>query len=254
MSESVLLHDTSNGVRLLRINRPEKLNSVTPELSYALAEAMESAMCDPVVKVVGLTGQGRAFCAGADLGGAKSSGYGEDKLDDFGVAGRLVFAARVTGDKPIITGVNGLAMGVGVALAMLGDIRMAAASATFTPGYARVATSPDGGLSWTLPQAIGHEKAMRFLLEGNSISAQEALQLGMVGEVVTDDKFEERFLEYCCLIAKNSMYALRQTKRLIVKSELTHDIGSQIRDEMRYNDRGLRSDDGRAAVKKFFKP
>ena len=253
MSESLVLQETIDGVRVLRLNRPDNLNGVTPELSFELADALESAMRDPDVRVIGLTGQGKAFCAGADLGGSKNSDFAQDRLDDFGAAGRIVFAARVTGDKPVIAGINGLAMGVGVAFAMLGDMRIASTAAKFSPGYARVATSPDGGLTWTLPQAIGHERTMRFLLEGKTLEAEEALRIGMVGELVDAEGFDDSFLTYCKKISENSPYALRQTKRLITKSELSHDLASLIQDELRYVYRGLKSDDAKTAIKALFK-
>lgn len=253
MNEAPVLQETVDSVSFIRLNRPDKLNGITPELSAALGGALEAAVKDPEVKVIGLTGNGKGFCAGADLAGSKSAGFIQDKLDDTGWAGRIVNAARVTGDKPLITGVNGLAMGAGLSLAMLGDIRMASSEATFAPGYARVATSPDIGLTWTLPQAIGHEQAMRFLFEGKILSAEEALKIGLVGEVVDADGFEAAFVGYCKKIAENSEYTLRQTKRLILKSELSHDIPSLIQDELRYVYRGLKSDDAKAAILKLFK-
>jgi 2-(1,2-epoxy-1,2-dihydrophenyl)acetyl-CoA isomerase len=250
MSRSTLQEETIDGVRLIRLNRPEKMNGITPQLSVELAEALEEAQQDANVRVIGLTGNGKAFCAGADLGG--KGDFSQDKLDDFTWAGRILYATRVTGDKPVITGINGLAMGAGVSFAMLGDIRMASSKATFSPGYCRVATSPDGGVTWTLPQAIGHEQAMRFFLEGETLSAEDALKIGMIGEVVKAEKFEESFISYCKKIAKNSEYTLRQTKRLIIKSELSHDIASLVQDELRYVSRGLRSDDAKEAIKKLF--
>jgi 1,4-dihydroxy-2-naphthoyl-CoA synthase len=119
-------------------------------------------------------------------------------------------------EKPILVGVNGVAVGIGVSLAMSGDIRLASPSARFHPGYARVGASPDGGLTWTLPEAIGYERAMRFFLENRMVPASEALAIGMVGEVTeTDDAFEPRFLEYGQLLAAIAPIAARQTKHLV---------------------------------------
>lgn len=252
MSEASILQENIEGVSFIRFNRPDKMNSITPQFSIALGEALEAAVIDPEVKVIGITGNGSAFCAGADLGGSKNSDFVEDKLDDTGWAGRIVNACRVTGDKPVITGINGLAMGAGVSLAMLGDIRLASSAATFSPGYARVATSPDIGLTWTLPQAVGHEQAMRFLFEGKKLSAEDALKIGMVGEVLDAENFDKSFIAYCKKIAENSAYTLRQSKRLIIKSELSHDISSLVQDELRYVYRGLKSDDAKAAIMKLF--
>lgn len=250
--DSVLLHETLDGVRVLRLNRPNKMNGITAELAVAIIEAMEAAQSDNNVRVVGLTGEGRGFCAGADIGGSKFSDFSPDPIDDLGVIGRLALAIRVNCDKPVIAGINGMAIGGGVALAMIADIRIASSAATFNPGYARIATSPDCGLTWTLPQAIGHEQAMRFLLEQETLNAEAALRIGMVGEVAAADGFDESFINYCKKIAQASPYALRQTKSLINKAEIGIDLNSLLQDEVRCANRGIKSSDGQAAIKALF--
>ena len=123
-------------------------------------------------------------------------------------------------EKPILAGVNGVAVGAGVSLAMNADIRIAAPSARFHPGYARVGLSPDLGLTWTLPRAIGYERAMRFLLEQRMVPASEALALGLVSEVVErDEDLEDRLLEYGTMLASVAPIAARQTKRLMVRAD-----------------------------------
>ena len=118
------------------------------------------------------------------------------------VSGNFAMLLRVECGKPVIAGLNGVAVGIGVSLAMAADMRIAAPSARFHPGYARVGTSPDGGATWTVTQAVGYERAMRFFLEQRMLSADEALRIGMVGEVAdSDDVFEERFLKYGQVIA-----------------------------------------------------
>lgn len=251
-SDSVLLHETIEGVRVLRLNRPHKMNGINAELALTIVEAMEAAQKDPEVRVVAITGEGKAFCSGADISGSKFSDFAPDDLDDLGLIGRLPLSIRINCDKPVIAGINGMAMGGGVALAMMADIRMASTAATFSPGYVRIATAPDGGLTWTLPQAIGHEQAMRFLLEQETIGAEKALNLGMVGEVVDAEAFDESFLAYCKKLAKASPYALRQTKALINKSELGIDLKSLLQDEIRCANRGIMSEDGKAAIRAIF--
>lgn len=254
MSKPVLLQETLDGVRILRLNRPEKMNALNEELVAALLEAMDVAVKEKAIRVIGITGQGRGFCAGADLGGSKSSDSTVDSLDDLGSVGRLVIAVRVACDKPVIAGINGIAIGAGLALAMLADMRIASSAATFNPGYARVATSPDCGLSWTLPQAVGHEHAMRFLLERETVDAQAALKIGLVGEVVETDTFDEAFSAYCKKIASVAPIALQQTKRLVNKASFNTDLESHLRDELRYVNRGLRSEAGQDAMRAIFKP
>jgi 2-(1,2-epoxy-1,2-dihydrophenyl)acetyl-CoA isomerase len=169
-------------------------------------------------------------------------------VDDLGWVGRFPLAMRRDCDKPIVVGVNGVAVGAGVALAMCADIRIASTSARFHPGYVRAGTSPDGGLSWTLPQAIGPERALRFLLEQRMIDADEALRLGIVSECVAPDTLEATLLAQCERLAEAAPLAVRQTKRLVHRAGLSDDLEAHLRDEMRYVYRGLRSQDGREAV------
>lgn len=251
--EPVLLEKNVDGVRILRLNRPEKMNGINGEMIKALVGALGAATRDETVRVIGITGAGRAFCAGADLGDSKASDFKLDKLDDVGFVGRLALAIRVECDKPVIAGVNGLAVGGGVALAMLADMRIASSAATFNPGYARAGLSPDAGLSWTLPQAVGHERAMRFLLEQEKIDAETALRMGLVGQVVEAERFEEVFLDYCKKIASGAPLALRHTKRLVSRAGLGIDLESQLRDENHYVDRCGRSEDAKEAIRALFK-
>ena len=186
-SEPVLLEESRNGVRILRLNRPEKKNALSNELTQALVRSVEEAASDDEVRVVALTGVGGAFCSGADLSPRKSTDPPPESVEK--IADRvvqLVTGIRVTCEKPVIAGIDGIAIGAGLALAMLADIRMASSAARFHPGYARVGTSPDCGLTWTLPAAIGREPAMRFFLEPEFHDANAALALGLVGEVVDD--------------------------------------------------------------------
>jgi 2-(1,2-epoxy-1,2-dihydrophenyl)acetyl-CoA isomerase len=245
----VLLEETSGHVRLLTLNRPEKKNALSNELIQALVAAFEAAAADDDVRVVGLTGAGDAFCAGADLA-APVSGADRAAMADHVV--RLVRCMRVDCEKPVIAGIDGIAIGAGLSLALCADIRIASSRARFHPGYARVGTSPDCGLTWTLPQAIGRERALRFLLEPRMHAAGEALALGLVGEVVPEERFEEAFLSYCRELAGIAPLASRQTKRLVTRADLLDDLDAHLREELDLAARALRSPDGRDAVKAIF--
>jgi len=253
--DAVLESETHGPVRLLRLNRPERKNALSDALGWAVVAAVEEAAHDDAIRVVALTGRGDAFCSGVDLGDAPAAGAArgplseqDDRVDDLGWVGRFPLVMRVACDKPVVAGVNGVAVGAGMALAMCADLRIAGSRARFHPGYVRAGTSPDGGLSWTLPQLIGSERALRFLLEQRMIDAEEALRLGLVGELVEADALEERLLAYCALLAEAAPLAVRQTKRLVHRAGLGTDLEAHLRDEMRYVYRGLRSEDGREAV------
>ena len=259
----VLLEETHGGVRVLRLNRPRKKNALNTALIVDLVRAFRAAAHDAEVRVVGLIGQGGTFCAGADLSdgttrgerGDQRGGETADKtagarsLDDLGAIGRLVLMMRFECDKPIIAGMEGTAIGAGLSLAMCADMRIASATARVHPGYARAGTSPDGGLSWTLPQTIGHERALRFLLEQRMVDAQEAHGLGLVGELVEPEGLEAAFMAYCERMARVAPIAARQTKRLVARAGLRTDLEAHLREELVYALRGLRSEDGKEAVR-----
>jgi 2-(1,2-epoxy-1,2-dihydrophenyl)acetyl-CoA isomerase len=245
----VLLEETLEGVRILRLNRPQKKNALSSELISAIIHAVEGAIEDDEIRVVGIIGEGDAFCSGADLMDSKPAAPGV-RMDEQII--RLVKGICVDCEKPVIAGIDGIAIGAGVSLAMMADMRMASSKARFHPGYARIGTSPDGGLSWTLPQAVGHERAMRFLLEQEMLGADAALEMGLVGEVADADGFEDAFLGYCGLIATVAPLAARQTKRLMRRVGLLDDLESHLRDELKYTMRGLKSADGREAVRAIF--
>ncbi|MCP4906554.1 MAG: hypothetical protein GY910_16390 [bacterium] len=249
-SGPVLLKETRNGVRFLRMNRPEKKNALSNELTSQLVRGIEEAASDDAVRVVALMGEGGAFCSGADLSRREPGDPLPESVEQ--TADRvvqLVTGFRVTCEKPVIAGIDGIAIGAGLALAMCADIRMASSKALFHPGYARAATSPDCGLSWTLPATIGREQAMRFFLDPEMHDADTALALGLVGEVVPAEGFEQTFTAYCEKIAEIAPLAATQTKRLISRIGLPDDLEAHLRDELAYAARGLKSEDGREAVR-----
>jgi 2-(1,2-epoxy-1,2-dihydrophenyl)acetyl-CoA isomerase len=202
--------------------------------------------------VVGLTGAGDAFCSGADLSPRSAGASSPRRSDAAEHVVRLVRGIRVDCEKPVVAGIGGIAIGAGLSLALCADMRVASSAARFHPGYARAGSSPDCGLSWTLPEAIGRERAMRFLLEPRMHAADEALALGLVGEVVPADGFEEAFRAYCHKIAEVAPLAARQTKRLVTRAGLLADLEAHLRDELELARRALSSEDGREAVRAIF--
>jgi 2-(1,2-epoxy-1,2-dihydrophenyl)acetyl-CoA isomerase len=254
MGEVLTIRDTGR-VRTVVLARPEKKNALSHELAWAVVTAVETAARDDGIWVVAITGSGDAFCSGLDLGGP-----GEDTsplsaqerlMDDISWVGRFPLVLRHVCDKPVVAGVNGVAAGAGLSLAMAADIRVGAASMRFVAGYPRIGASPDGGLTWTLPQAIGYEAAMRFFLENRSVDAQEALRLGMVSEVVPDDRFDARLAEYCAELAERAPIAARLTKRAVARATAI-DLESHVRYELANIRRAFQTEDAAEARKAFF--
>ena len=190
---TVLVSDT-DGVRTLTLNRPGSFNSFNLELKDALLEALTDATADDSVRAVVLTGAGRAFCAGQDLKEHLQLVQAQDPRiattvrDFYNVA-----ISAITGmPKPVVAAVNGAAAGAGAAFAYACDLRIAAASASFSMAFAGVALSADSGASFTLPRLIGAGRASKMMLLGERVGAAEALEIGMVDEVVPDEELPAR--------------------------------------------------------------
>ena len=241
-------------VRTIVLNRPEKKNALSNELAWSIVAAVEEAARDDSVWVVAITGTDDAFCSGLDLGGSEDASplSAQDRfVDDISWVGRFALVLRHVCDKPIVAGINGVAAGAGLSLAMAADIRIGAERLRLIAGYPRIGGSPDGGLTWTLPQAIGYEQAMRFLLENRTVDATEALRLGFVGEIVADANFDARLAEYCAFLAERSPIASRLTKRGITRAT-SIDLESQVRYELVNIQRAFSTHDAAEARKAFF--
>src|ERR1700761_3338210 len=200
-------------VRTIMLDRAEKKNALSQALAWGVIEAVDKATLDDNVWVVAITGSGDAFCAGLDLSPDPqpytpySPMYAQ--LDDISWVGNFLLAIRKRCDKPVVGGINGVAVGAGLGLAMATDVRLVSRSARLMAGYTRIGGSPDAGLTITLPQAMGYEQAMRFMMENRAVLGDEAVALGMAGEVVDDDKFDARLAEYCRQLCAWSPITLR---------------------------------------------
>lgn len=192
MSEPVLLTSDVNGVRTLTLNRPDAFNSLTNELKDALVAALQGAAADDTVRAVVLTGAGKAFCAGQDLKEHVAAlQAGEARLwETVDKHYNPIVRALTEMPKPVIAAVNGMAAGAGASFAYACDLRIAAASAKFLMAFANVGLTADSGASWTLPRLIGYGRAMEMMLLAKPVTAQRALEIGMVTEVVADDEVQ----------------------------------------------------------------
>jgi 2-(1,2-epoxy-1,2-dihydrophenyl)acetyl-CoA isomerase len=251
----VLSIENDGHVRVIRLNRPEKKNALSSELAWGVLTAIEEAHRDDDVWVIGVTGVDDAFCAGLDLAGSEAVSPlspQTDFLDDIHWVGRFLLTLRYECDKPIVAGVNGVAVGAGLSLAMGADIRLMKRGARILAGYPRIGGSPDGGLTWTLVQAIGYEQAMRFLLENRTVEADEAKALGLVSEVVEAEQWEDRFRDYLRSLTNLSPITARLTKRTLGKAMLTTDLESHVRYELSSIRTAFSSEDAKEARQAFF--
>ncbi|MFY0408826.1 enoyl-CoA hydratase [Solicola sp. PLA-1-18] len=170
----------------LTVNRPDALNAVTAAMLDTLADEVEAAADDADVRVVVLTGAGRAFCAGADLVAGGGDKPGTDTID---AANRLVRGLR-TVPKPVVAAVNGPAVGVGCSIAIASDVVLAKESSYFLLAFANVGLMPDGGASALVTAAVGRARASRMALLAERVPAPQALDWGLIGQVAADEAYE----------------------------------------------------------------
>src|SRR5580704_10233095 len=254
MTDIVKISDAGH-VRTIALNRPEKKNALSDALAWGVIAAVEDAARTDDVWVVALTGSGDAFCAGLDLSGSERSSpmsAQSAQLDDISWVGNFLLAIRKRCDKPVVGGINGVAVGAGLGLAMATDVRIVAKSARLMAGYTRIGGSPDAGLTITLPQAMGYERAMRFMMENRTANGDEAVAWGMAGEAVNDDQLAERLAAYCAQLCEWSPITLRLLKRGMVKSLETTDMEQQLRYEVGNIRMAFASEDAKEARKAFF--
>jgi 2-(1,2-epoxy-1,2-dihydrophenyl)acetyl-CoA isomerase len=186
--EPVLLIDDDKGVRTLTLNRPAAYNSLTVELKNELLAALRAAAADESVRAVVLTGAGKAFCAGQDLKEhvALLTSGDPSPLSTVDEHYNPITRTIAGMPKPVIAAVNGMAAGAGASFAYAADLRIAGESTKFLMAFANVGLSADSGGSWTLPRLIGYGRAMEMMLLAQPVTAQRALEIGMVTRVVAD--------------------------------------------------------------------
>ncbi len=188
MPFETILYEVNAGILTITLNRPDKLNAMTELLLRELKDAFVQSGIDRDVRVIVLTGAGRGFCAGADLAAATEqmmSGGFSFKDNLIATYNPLILTMQSL-PKPIIAAVNGVAAGAGMSLALACDMRIAAESAGFLQAFIKIGLVPDSGSTWMLPRLIGMTKALELMMTGRPVSAQEALVMGMVNQVVAD--------------------------------------------------------------------
>ncbi|BBY04977.1 enoyl-CoA hydratase [Mycobacterium noviomagense] len=204
--DAVRYEPTDSGVAVLTLNRPERLNTWGGDIAGAFYSSLERADDDPAVRVIVVTGSGKAFCAGAQLGSMESVGKSLENTDERALS-ELVGERQphflTTLRKPVIAAVNGSCVGIGLTLALMCDVRFAAAGAKFAASFARRGLIAEYGISWILPRLTGWGVALDLLLSGRTFLADEAVELGLVKEVVAPDQLMTRVLDYAEDIARN---------------------------------------------------
>ncbi|MFK8055833.1 MAG: enoyl-CoA hydratase-related protein [Saprospiraceae bacterium] len=229
---SVLLHDLSEGILTLTLNRPQSYNAFTRELALALQVQLDEAHTNAAVKVVVLTGSGKAFSAGQDLGELVA-----EDAPPMGVILKEHFNPVVQKirncSKPVICAVNGVAAGAGANIAIACDIVLASDKSTFIQAFSKIGLIPDSGGTWTLPRIVGWQKASALMLTGDKLSATDAERLGMVYQVIPHDELEAKTSELASRMAAMPTKAFTLTKQALEASvNNTFDQQLKVEDEL----------------------
>src|SRR2546425_8345423 len=207
------------GVAVIRFNRPEKMNAIGALTRQQLSEAIKQAERDDSVRVVVLTGSGRAFCSGADVTEMASDGAGMRTPEDVGNVLRNEYMPMLTRlrtmPKPVIAAMNGPAVGIGASYALACDIRIAVPEAYLLEAFINIGLAPDGGVSWLLPRLAGTGVAYEMFFTGKPLAAADAHRLGVINRVVPQERFEEEVRELAMQLAAQPRQALAAAKRAV---------------------------------------
>jgi len=249
----VLLEAHHEGIATLVMNRPDRLNALNNELAIAVNDALGRLAEDQSVKVVVITGAGRAFCAGGDLGalGKGRQTGATHELEPLLRAGMQMVLKMRTMPQPVIAAVNGAAAGAGMNIALAADIRIAAEEATFGQNFARVGLFPDYGGTFFLPQLVGPSKAAELFYTGDMIDAKTALALGLVNQVVPATQLEATVKTLAQKIAQGPSLPIRAAKKALFASgekELSKALDNEVREQIRC----YLSDDCNEGIRAFF--
>jgi len=220
MSYSEILYNVADGVAIVTLNRPQKLNAWTTTMEQEVAEAMQAAEADPSVRVIVLTGAGRGFCAGADmanLDGLAQSNNTAETLKElmgkrFGPKPRAgvrqdfqqTYSYLLAIEKPILCAINGPVAGLGLVITLYCDLRLASDQARFSTAFARRGLIAEHGISWLLPRLVGVSNALDLLYSARLIDAAEALRIGLVNRVIPQAEFEAEVRKYALELASAS--------------------------------------------------
>ena len=251
MSYDSLVFEVKDGVGLIRLNRPDDGNAITLEMASEMLDVAMRCDEDPEVRAVVLTGSGKMFCVGGDLKAFAAQG---DRVSFYLKKVTQAFHAVISRfnwmDAPVVGAINGTAAGGGFSLALTTDIAIAAESAKFTVGYSKVGLAPDGSSSFFLARLVGLRRAKEMMLLNPVLSARQALEWGLINQVVADDQVLPAALEIAHQLAKGPTLAFGEAKRLML-SGATESLESQMEKESRAVAAMAGRVDGREGVAAF---
>jgi 2-(1,2-epoxy-1,2-dihydrophenyl)acetyl-CoA isomerase len=221
-----ILVKTTNALRILTLNRPDKFNSFNREMAIRLQNELDLAAIDESIRAILITGEGKAFCAGQDLSEAidpNGPGISAIVTDHYNPILKKIRNI----EKPIICAVNGVAAGAGANIALACDVVIAANAASFLQAFSKIGLVPDSGGTFFLPRLIGFQRASALMMLGDKIRAADALQMGMLYKVVADDQLMIEAEKIAMTLSAMPTKAIGYTKRLLNES-MQHNFEQQL--------------------------
>ncbi|MEL7310058.1 MAG: enoyl-CoA hydratase-related protein [Pseudomonadota bacterium] len=214
---SVVRYAVDGAVATITLDRPDAMNSFNQALRVELTEALSQASSDNSVRAVVLTGEGRAFSAGADL----TAGFPEDKTVEAQLQReyRPAFNEIVTMPKPVIAAVNGAAAGIGMSFALAADLAVMGENAFLLAPFSTISLVPDGGANWFLQKALGYKRAFQLAVEAERIDAKRCLEWGLVNRVVDDAQVLDEAQGWAATLADRAPLSIKATKRAMRHAE-----------------------------------
>lgn len=251
-----VLVDRDGAVVTLTLNRPERLNALSLAAVELLRDTLAAIADDRDARAVVLTGAGRGFCAGGDVGDlAASGGSGEHLREPGGLAATIRSCTRIVEimramPQPVIAAVNGPCAGAGLSLACAADVRIASSAAVFTTAFVGVGQTGDYGLAWTLPRLVGAGRARELFLTARRVGADEARQLGLVEEVCAPDALAGRAADLAAAVAARAPLTVAAIKASLADAEVV-DLGGFLDREARRYEANARTEDATEAAMAF---
>ena len=261
MDFSEIVYEKKDRVATVTMNRPEKMNAWTPTMGAEMRAAMMDAEHDPNVGAIIVTGAGRAYCAGADMGAlsniaqGKSSARGAEQQDEWMARQRADYRTAYSWllalNKPVIGAINGACVGLGFTTCLYQDIRIASENARMGLIFTQRGLAIEHGSSWMLPRIIGLPRAVELAITGRLVDAKEALEIGLVNRVTAPDKLMDTAREIATGIAtKCSPLGVAQAKKMIYQHLFT-DLATGVREDDASMEMMTKSEDFKEGVKAF---
>ncbi|WP_217586293.1 enoyl-CoA hydratase/isomerase family protein [Lentibacillus saliphilus] len=206
-------YERADGIATITLNRPQAFNAFTPTMNQEIIKALKDATKDAAVRAIVITGQGRAFCAGEDLGGVDDeTDHAAFLRERYHPMMRLIKETP----KPIIAAINGTAAGAGMSLALAADFRLVKADAKLISAFMNIGLIPDSGFLYELPRLVGYAKALEIAVLGESLSGQDAYDIGLATEVFSADEWEEKVQSFSHALAQKPTKAFSLIKRYMM--------------------------------------